>query len=80
MFHQLLTPVANNLFLSFLVGFIPILVVLLLLGIVRWPAWLAALSGLVVGLIIAIVVWQMPVQLAASSTLNGVAFALYIDF
>ncbi|MDQ2717249.1 MAG: L-lactate permease [Chloroflexota bacterium] len=77
MFHQLLTPVANNLFLSFLVGFIPILVVLILLGLVRWPAWLAALSGLVVGLIIAIVVWQMPIQLAASSTLNGVAFALF---
>ncbi|MDQ2904918.1 MAG: L-lactate permease [Chloroflexota bacterium] len=77
MFHQLLTPVANNLFLSFLVGFIPILVVLILLGLVRWPAWLAALSGLAVGLIIAVAVWQMPFRLAASSTLNGVAFALF---
>ena len=34
MFHQLLAPVANNLFLSFLVGFISILVVLILLGII----------------------------------------------
>ncbi len=76
MFHQLLTPVANNLFLSFLVGLIPILVVLVLLGIVRLPAWQAALAGLVAGLIIAIAVWQMPVNLAASSTLNGFAFAL----
>jgi L-lactate transport len=76
MFHQLLTPVAGNLFLSFLVGLIPILVVLLLLGLVRLPAWQAALAGLVIGLIIAIVIWQMPVGLAASATLNGVAFAL----
>ena len=76
MFHQLLTPVANNLFLSFLVGLIPILVVLVLLGIVRLPAWQAALAGLIVGLIIAIAIWQMPVNLAASSTLNGFAFAL----
>ncbi|HET9921880.1 MAG TPA: L-lactate permease [Ktedonobacteraceae bacterium] len=76
MFHQLLTPVANNLFLSFLVGFIPILVVLVLLGIVRLAAWQAALAGLVVGFIIAITVWQLPVNLAASSTLDGVVFAL----
>jgi L-lactate transport len=76
MFHQILEPVGGNLFLSFLVGFIPILVVLVLLGIVRRPAWQAALAGLIVALIIAIAIWQMPVNLAATSTLNGVAFAL----
>ena len=54
MFHQLLVPVFGNLFLSFLVGSIPILVVLILLGVLRRPAWQAALAGLVVGLIIAI--------------------------
>jgi len=76
MFHQLLQPVADNLFLSFLVGIIPILVVLVLLGIVRRPAWQAALAGLIVGLIIAVTVWQMPIGLAANSTLNGFVFAL----
>jgi L-lactate transport len=75
-FCQPLTPVANNLFLSFLVGFIPIIVVLVLLGIVRRPAWQAALAGLIVGLIIAIAVWGMPLNLAISSTFNGFAFAL----
>jgi L-lactate permease len=59
MFHQILAPVAGNLFLSFLVGLIPIAVVLVMLGILRRPAWQAALSGLIVGLIIAIGVWQM---------------------
>src|SRR2546427_9239271 len=76
LFCQPLAPVANNLFLSFLVGFIPILVVLILLGVVRLPAWQAALAGLVVGLIIAIAIWQMPVGLAADSVLNGFVFAL----
>lgn len=77
MFHQLLAPVGGSLFLSFVVGFIPILVVLVLLGVIRLAAWQAALAGLIVGLIIAIAVWQMPVGLAVSSTLNGVAFALF---
>lgn len=77
MFHQILNPVANNLFLSFLVGFIPIIVVLILLGIMRRPAWQAALAGLIVGLIIAVTVWQMPINLAGSSVLNGMAFALF---
>src|SRR5438270_1897343 len=76
MFHQLLAPVANNLFLSFLVGLIPILVVLILLGVVRRPAWQAALAGLIVGFLIAITVWQMPIGLALNSTLNGFVFAL----
>jgi L-lactate transport len=76
MFHQILAPVAGNLFLSFLVGLIPIAVVLVLMGIFRRPAWQAAFAGLIVGLIIAIGVWQLPAGLAASSTLNGMAFAL----
>jgi len=76
MFHQLLDPVAHNLFLSFLVGIVPIVVVLVLLGIVRRPAWQAALAGLVVALLIAITVWQMPIGLAADSVLNGIVFAL----
>src|SRR5579859_7946542 len=76
MFHQLLEPVGGNLFLSFLFGLIPIVVVLFMLGILRRPAWQAALTGLVIGLVIAIGVWQMPVGLAASSTANGMLFAL----
>ncbi len=77
MFHQLLTPVANNLFLSFLVGIIPIVVVLILLGVVRLPAWLSALAGLIVGLIIAALVWRLPFQQVASSTLMGFVFAIW---
>ena len=77
MFRQLLTPVGESLPLSFIVAALPVLVVLVLLGIVRRPAWQASLAGLVVGLIIAVGVWDLPVNLAASSILNGVVFALW---
>jgi len=76
MFHQLIDPVGHNLFLSFLVGFIPIVVVLVLLGIVRLPAWQAALAGLLVGLLVAVTVWSMPVGLAVRSMGLGATFAL----
>ncbi|MGI8825722.1 MAG: L-lactate permease [Chloroflexota bacterium] len=77
MFHQVLDPVAHNLFFTFVVGFIPIATVLVLLGIVRAPAWIAALAGLVIGFLIAVTIWQMPVGLAFRSALMGGAFALW---
>ncbi|MBB3256376.1 lactate permease [Paraburkholderia bannensis] len=77
MFHQLLTPIGNSLLLSFLVAVLPIVVVLLMLGWARRPAWQASFAGLVVGLIVAIAGWQFPVNLAVSAVLNGVVFALW---
>ncbi len=77
MFHQLLTPVGNSLALSFLVAALPVLVVVLLLGVFRRAAWQAALAGLIVGLMVAVGPWQMPVPLAIQSVLNGATFALW---
>jgi lactate permease len=77
MFHQLLTPVGDSLALSFLVAILPIATVLILLGVVRRPAWQAALAGLVVGLIIAIAVWGLPAQIAFAAASNGAVFALW---
>jgi lactate permease len=77
MFHQLLTPVGDSLGLSFLVAILPVLTVLLLLGVFRRPAWQAALAGLIVGLIVAVWPWQMPIPLALHSVLNGATFAMW---
>ena len=77
MFQQLLTPVGNSLGLSFLVAALPVLTVVLLLGVLRRPAWQAALAGLIVALLIAAGPWQMPVGLAVRATLNGAVFALW---
>ena len=46
MFKQLLTPVAGSLPLSFIVAALPVAVVLVLLGVLRRPAWQASLAGL----------------------------------
>ncbi len=77
MFHQLLTPVGGSLLLSFVVAALPIIVVLIMLGVLRRPAWQASLGGLVTGLLIAVLVWQLPVGLALDSVAAGAVFALW---
>ena len=77
MFSQLLTPVSDSLGLSFLVALLPILTVLILLGLLRLPAWAAAAAALGVALAIAIGVWRMPVGLAFNAVANGAVFALW---
>ena len=77
MFQQLLTPVGSSLGLSFLVALLPVVTVLVLLGVLRRPAWQAALAGLVVGLVVAVGVWQLPFSLALDSMVNGAVFAVW---
>jgi lactate permease len=77
MFHQLLTPVGDSLPLSFLVAMLPIVVVLVMLGVLRRPAWQASLAGLIVGFVVAVLAWQMPLGLALDSVAAGAVFALW---
>ena len=77
MFRQLLTPVADSLGLSFAVAVLPIVAVLVLLGLLRRPAWQAALAGLSVGFVIAVTAWKVPVGLAIDAVVNGAVFALW---
>ena len=77
MFHQSLTPIGDSLLLSFLVASLPIVTVLVMLGVLRRPAWQASLGGLVVGLVMAVLPWHMPVGLALDSVAAGVVFALW---
>src|SRR3978361_2339892 len=77
MFRQLLTPVGGSLPLSFLVASLPIAVVLVMLGVLRRPAWQSSLGGLVVGLVIAVLVWRFPLGLALDSIAAGAVFALW---
>jgi len=76
MFHQLVTPVAGSLPWSFLVAAIPTAVVLLLLGVLRRPAWQASTAGLLAGLVLATAVWKLPPVIALSSVAAGATFAL----
>jgi lactate permease len=77
MFHQILKPIAGSLALSFIVAALPIIVVLVMLGWARRPAWQASLAGLIVALIIAMVGWHFPVGLALDSIAAGAVFALW---
>ncbi len=77
MFHQLIAPVGGSLPLSFLVGTIPIAVVLVLLGVLRRPAWQASIAGLAVGLILAVSIWKLPAPIAFSSIAAGATFAAW---
>ncbi|OYV36596.1 MAG: lactate permease, partial [Thiomonas sp. 20-64-5] len=76
MFHQILTPVGGALLPSFLVAAIPIAIVLLMLGVLRRPAWQASAAGLVAGMLIAVYFWQLPLGLALNAVAFGVVFAL----
>jgi lactate permease len=77
MFQQQLTPIGHSLGLSCLVAALPVVSVLLLLGVLRRPAWQAALVGLILALMVAVLPWQMPINLALQSVLNGAIFALW---
>jgi lactate permease len=76
-FQQLLTPVGGSLALSAAVAVLPIAVVLVLLGLVRLPAWQASLAGLVAALLLAVSFWHFPVRLALNSVAAGAVFALW---
>src|SRR5262245_7134527 len=62
--------------LSTLVAALPIFVLLLLIGVLRKPAWMSALAGLATGLVVAIFAFGMPGDLAVRSALMGAAFGL----
>ena len=59
MFTQLLDPL-HNLTLTCLVALIPVVFLLTLLAVFRWPAWLATLVGSAITFALAAWVWKMP--------------------
>jgi L-lactate transport len=67
----------QNLAISALIAAVPIFVLLLLLAVLRKPAWVAGLSGLAATFVVAIVGYRMPVITAASAALHGAAFGLF---
>jgi lactate permease len=77
MWQQNYLPAGDSLALSALLAALPIFVLLTLIGILRKPAWMAALAGLVTALGVALFVYEMPAGLAISATTMGAAFGLF---
>jgi lactate permease len=77
MWQQTYTPIAGSLPLSTLVAALPIFVLLLLLGVLRKPAWIAALCGLAAAALVALAAYGMPVVTMLSAVGYGAAFGLF---
>jgi lactate permease len=75
MFVQTLDPL-GNIWVSSLLAIIPLAVLLFLLAGLRWKAQWASLVTLVVGLILAVAVWKMPLSQALGSSADGMAQAV----
>lgn len=71
------TPLAGSLPISAMAAAAPIFVLLLLLGVLRRPAWMASVAGLVTASIVALGVYGMPVQQWAAAVTYGAAFGLF---
>jgi len=77
MWQQTYTPIAHSLPLSTLVAALPIFTLLTLLGVLRKPAWVAALCGLAAAALVAAGVYGMPMPLVLGSVAYGAAFGLF---
>jgi lactate permease len=70
-------PVSNSLGLSSIFAVLPILVLFVLLGGIRLAAQWAALTALGVAMLVAMIVYGMPVDQTALSASEGAAFGLF---
>ncbi|GAA2609183.1 L-lactate permease [Streptomyces axinellae] len=77
MFRPDLSPVADSLALSSLVGALPLLTLFVLLGGLRLTAHWAGLAALGVSLVVAVTAYGMPVDLALLAGTEGAAFGLF---
>src|SRR5690348_21582 len=76
MFTQITDPL-GNLFLTWLVALIPVVLLLVLLAGFRLSAWLAVLIGSIVTFLLGLWVWQMPVGDGTLAYLYGSATGVW---
>jgi lactate permease len=77
MFQQLLDPVGGSLALSGVIAAIPLLTLFVLLGGFRTQAWIAGVVSLVVSIIVAVALFEMPVGQALLAGTEGAAFGFF---
>ena len=76
MFTQILDP-TGNLFVTWLVALIPVVLLLFLLAGLRMSAWLAVLIGSIVTFLLGLWVWQMPLGDGIRAYLYGSATGIW---
>jgi len=76
-YKQVLDPVSHSLGLTSIFAVLPLVALFLLLGALRLKAHTAALLSLLVAILVAVIVYSMPVGQAADSALEGAAFGFW---
>ncbi|MBK7721299.1 MAG: L-lactate permease [Austwickia sp.] len=66
----------GSLWLSALIGLLPLVTVFVTLGWLRWKAHHAGLTALAVAILVAALFWKMPIHLAVLSATEGFVFGL----
>ena len=77
MWQQNYTPLFNSVGASAAASALPVVTLLILLGILRKPAWVAALAGLATAVFVAFAVYGMPASLVVAAVTYGAAFGLF---
>src|SRR5262245_1437004 len=77
MWQQNYTPLFDSVAVSAAASALPVLTLLILLGVMRKPAWVAALAGLGSAAVVALLVYGMPVPLLVGAVTYGAAFGLF---
>jgi lactate permease len=77
MYEQILDPVGDSYALSSIFAALPILTLFVLLGVLKVRAWVAALTSLTVAMVVAIVVYSMPVGQTLLSASEGATFGFF---
>ncbi len=77
MYRQILDPVGDSLGLSSVFAALPLLTLFLLLGVLRMRAWMAGLISLLVAILVAVLVYPMPVGQSLLAATEGAAFGFF---
>lgn len=77
MYKQVLDPVSHSLGLTSIFAVLPLVALFVLLGVLRLKAHTAALLSLLVAILVAVIVYSMPVGQAADAGLEGAAFGFW---
>jgi lactate permease len=76
-YKQVLDPVSHSLGWTSIFAVLPLVTLFVLLGVVRLKAQWAALAALLVSILVAVIVYPMPVGQALDSGLEGAAFGFW---
>src|SRR5947209_8875852 len=77
MWQQHYEPLLGSIGWSALGASLPVFALLLLLGILRKPAWISALIGLAAASVVALGLYGMPLGLFGAAITYGIAFGLF---